>query len=165
MDKPARQINRLYIYLLICLAIGIIVVITNSIAYKHKLSDAAGTISARNLQNTMPYWLECNSSANCGYNQECIPDGRYYRCGCIRGWVSQHHDYVCNYKQRSQLVALILSLVLGFFGIDWYYLSCSNPWYIIAGILKFITLGGFGLWYLIDWIRVLAGVFPDGNGI
>ncbi len=31
-------------------------------------------------------------------------------------------------------------------------------------ILFFITGGGFGLWWLIDLIRIVSGNFPDQNG-
>ncbi|MGB0417886.1 MAG: NINE protein [Acholeplasmataceae bacterium] len=32
------------------------------------------------------------------------------------------------------------------------------------GILFLITSGGFGLWWLIDLIRIFSGNFPDQSG-
>jgi TM2 domain-containing membrane protein YozV len=33
-----------------------------------------------------------------------------------------------------------------------------------TGILQLITLGGFGIWALIDFIMILVGNFTDSNG-
>lgn len=50
---------------------------------------------------------------------------------------------------KSKVVALILS---GELGIDRFYLG-----YIGTGILKLITCGGFGIWWLIDLIMIATG--------
>ena len=50
---------------------------------------------------------------------------------------------------KSKVVALILSIFLGELGIDRFYLG-----YIGTGILKLITCGGFGIWWLIDLIKI-----------
>jgi len=55
-------------------------------------------------------------------------------------------------KQRNFIVAIILSACLGFFGADRFYLGCY-----LTGILKAITFGGFGIWYVVDFIRLLIG--------
>ena len=47
---------------------------------------------------------------------------------------------------KSKWVAFILSLLLGEFGADWFFLSNGDAGYIVAGIFKLLTLGGFGLW-------------------
>lgn len=52
-------------------------------------------------------------------------------------------------KSKSWLVALLLSIIVGSLGIDRFYLG-----YIGTGILKLITLGGFGVWWLIDVILI-----------
>lgn len=71
----------------------------------------------------------------------------------------------CTYQLKSKLTAFLLSFFVGIFGIDWFYLSVSNVVYIILGILKLITVGGLGIWWLVDWIRLLANAFDDGNGM
>jgi TM2 domain-containing membrane protein YozV len=43
------------------------------------------------------------------------------------------------------LTYLLLSLTLGFFGIDRFYKG-----EILWGILKLISGGGFGIWWLVD---------------
>ena len=52
-------------------------------------------------------------------------------------------------KPKSWVVALILSLFLGILGIDRFYMG-----YIGTGILKLITFGGLGVWYLVDIILI-----------
>jgi TM2 domain-containing membrane protein YozV len=60
---------------------------------------------------------------------------------------------------KSWLATLLLSIFLGEFGIDRFYLGKIG-----TGILKLITLGGFGLWWLIDLILVIAGATKDKRG-
>ena len=68
-------------------------------------------------------------------------------------------------ERKDKIVVFLLSFFVGFFGVDWFYLSDGNGGYIVAGIFKILTLGGLGLWWLIDWIRVLADAFPYANGV
>lgn len=66
-------------------------------------------------------------------------------CDCDRDWA----DPECRTPRKSQVVAYLLSLFLGPFGADLFYLG-----YPILGALKLCTLGGCGLWWLLDIIRV-----------
>ena len=66
---------------------------------------------------------------------------------------------------KSRLVAFLISLFLGYFGMDWFYLSDGNVLYMVAGLVKFLTGGGFGIWWLVDIIRILTGAWShDGGG-
>ena len=66
---------------------------------------------------------------------------------------------------KSRLVAFLISLFLGYFGMDWFYLSDGNVLYMVAGLVKFLTGGGFGIWWLVDVIRILTGAWShDGGG-
>ena len=56
-------------------------------------------------------------------------------------------------------VALVLSIFLGELGIDRFYLG-----YIGTGILKLITCGGFGIWWLIDLIMIATGKLKPKDG-
>ncbi len=52
----------------------------------------------------------------------------------------------------SQVVALLLVILVGVIGIHRFYLG-----YVGIGILQIITLGGCGVWTLIDLIRIVTG--------
>ena len=63
-------------------------------------------------------------------------------------------------SDKDWTVLLILSLLLGGLGVDHFYTGK-----ILTGILKLITLGGCGIWYIIDVIMIATGSFKDSNGI
>lgn len=53
---------------------------------------------------------------------------------------------------KSQLVALIICFFVGVLGIHRFYLG-----YTWQGIVQLLTLGGCGIWSLIDFIRIIIG--------
>ena len=57
------------------------------------------------------------------------------------------------------LVSLVLCFFFGYLGVHRFYLG--HP---VTGILQFITLGGCGIWTLIDFIILLSGGMTDGDG-
>ncbi|MDR2481707.1 MAG: TM2 domain-containing protein [Spirochaetaceae bacterium] len=57
------------------------------------------------------------------------------------------------------LALLLLSIFLGQFGIDRFYAGKIG-----TGILKLITVGGCGIWWLIDLIMIICGKFTDSHG-
>ena len=61
--------------------------------------------------------------------------------------------------QKSFLVTWLLSLFLGVLGIDRFYLGKIG-----TGIVKLITIGGFGIWAFIDLIMVLVNKTTDSSG-
>ncbi len=62
-------------------------------------------------------------------------------------------------SEKSWLVALLLSITVGGLGIDRFYLGKIG-----TGILKLITAGGFGIWWLIDLILIATGKMKDSEG-
>ena len=62
-------------------------------------------------------------------------------------------------KRREFLVALLLSIFVGGLGIDRFYMG-----YIGLGILKLVTLGGCGVWTLIDIILIATRKLNDADG-
>lgn len=111
---------------------------------------------------------QCQDDSVCG-NGVCEPnkniDGTVIgsECDCDTEYISIDND-MCNYHQLSGLVALLLSIFLGGCGIDRCFLSRGNGCCICLGILKGITLGGFGIWYIIDIVLIATANLNDGNG-
>jgi TM2 domain-containing membrane protein YozV len=62
-------------------------------------------------------------------------------------------------EQKSFLVALLLSILVGQLGVDRFYLG-----YIGLGILKLLTAGGCGIWWIIDIILIATKQLKDVNG-
>ena len=60
---------------------------------------------------------------------------------------------------KSFMVTWLLSLFLGCFGVDRFYLGKVG-----TGLLKLLTFGGFGVWALIDLVITLAGKQTDKAG-
>lgn len=61
-------------------------------------------------------------------------------------------------KGKSQLIALLLSIFVGLIGVHRFYLG-----YIWQGIVQILTIGGLGIWALIDIIRIVIGdLKPNG---
>ena len=60
---------------------------------------------------------------------------------------------------RSQMTAYVLSWLLGWCGADRFYLG-----FIGLGIVKLLTFGGCGVWYIVDLIIVGVGSMRDAEG-
>ena len=61
--------------------------------------------------------------------------------------------------EKSKTTALILSILLGGIGVDRFYLGCVG-----SGILKLITGGGFGIWWIIDIVLIATGNMKSLKG-
>jgi len=62
------------------------------------------------------------------------------------------------FSDKDFLTALLLSIFLGGLGIDRFYLGYTG-----LGIAKLLTLGGCGVWQLIDLILIAMRNIPDSN--
>ncbi len=62
-------------------------------------------------------------------------------------------------NEKSWIATLLLCLFLGGIGVHRFYVGKVG-----TGILQLITLGGCGIWTLIDLIMILVGKFTDKDG-
>jgi TM2 domain-containing membrane protein YozV len=60
---------------------------------------------------------------------------------------------------KSQIIAAVLAFVVGVLGIHRFYLGYTG-----IGIAQLLTLGGCGIWALIDLIRIIIGDLKPKDG-
>ena len=63
------------------------------------------------------------------------------------------------FSKRDWLVTLILSILVGSLGVDRFYLGKIG-----TGILKLITFGGLGIWWIIDIVLIALKRLNDKQG-
>jgi len=85
-----------------------------------------------------------------------VPDGGKFcpGCGADAGVAPVAVD-----DGKDWLVALLLSIFVGEFGVDRFYLG-----HIGLGVLKLVTGGGCGIWWLVDVILIATNSLKDGQG-
>jgi hypothetical protein len=63
------------------------------------------------------------------------------------------------FSPKNWVVALVLSVLVGYVGVDRFYLGRGG-----LGFVKLITVGGGGLWWIIDIILIATKTARDGSG-
>lgn len=62
-------------------------------------------------------------------------------------------------SNKDFLTTLLLAIFLGYLGIHRFYTNNTG-----IGVLQLITLGGCGVWTIIDIIILVTGSYKDGDG-
>lgn len=62
-------------------------------------------------------------------------------------------------SDKQWLVTLLLAFFLGSLGVHRFYTG-----YTVIGVVQLLTLGGCGIWALIDIIMIAIGKFTDAQG-
>ena len=63
-------------------------------------------------------------------------------------------------NDKNFVLEATLCFLLGVFGVHRFY--CGK---IISGVLMVFTIGGLGIWALVDFVIVCFGEFTDSQGI
>lgn len=63
-------------------------------------------------------------------------------------------------SEKGFVPTLLLCFFLGIFGVHRFYVGKIG-----TGILMVLTLGGLGIWSLVDFIIIACGNFKDKNGL
>jgi len=63
------------------------------------------------------------------------------------------------YSDKEWLTTVLLSWLLGTFGVDRFFLGYTG-----LGVAKLLTCGGLGVWSIIDLVLVLLRKIPDAQG-
>ncbi|EFC38190.1 predicted protein [Naegleria gruberi] len=79
-------------------------------------------------------------------------------CVGPRSW---HQLFPCKtiYSNFQFVTALVLSVFAGIFGADRFYLQ-----HIVLGVIKLLTLGGVGVWWIVDIGLLVAGIIVPADG-
>ena len=62
-------------------------------------------------------------------------------------------------KGKDWLATLLLCIFLGGMGIHRFYTG-----HFLIGVVQLFTLGGFGIWTMIDLVRIISGSYRDKRG-
>mmetsp|Transcript_26204 Transcript_26204/g.57635 ORF Transcript_26204/g.57635 Transcript_26204/m.57635 type:complete len:526 (-) Transcript_26204:307-1884(-) len=102
------------------------------------------TCTVKDLDQT----LQCSGRGYCKAWDLDSASSKLAFCACDRDWTGPE----CKQRRKSQAKAFFISLFGGIFGLDYFYLGLMG-W----GIVKFLSLGGLGFWWLFDVVRIGCG--------
>ena len=63
---------------------------------------------------------------------------------------------------KSKMVTILLAIIPSMFGVCGIHRFYTG--HIVIGILQFLTVGGCGIWQIIDLIFIFTGKYTDSNG-
>ena len=95
---------------------------------------------------------------NCAKCGKEVPEGSKFCPGCAAESAPTAAPVAAD-DSKDWLTALLLSIFLGQLGVDRFYMG-----YIGLGVLKLLTGGGCGIWWLVDVILIATDSLKDAKG-
>lgn len=117
------------------------------------MPSSASTLNSCSLER-LSQSLQCSGRGVCKLWHKDALDNTLAFCECDEAWA----DPECRTRRRSQTVAYLLSMFFGIFGADQFYLG-----FVGYGILKLFTLGGVGIWWMYDVVRIGSASVPTSS--
>ncbi len=78
---------------------------------------------------------------------------------CPTCGAAQEGGQLVSASDKRLLPAVLLCMLFGVFGAHRFYVGKVG-----TGILQLLTLGGLGIWWMVDLIMLIVGAFSDGRG-
>ena len=69
-------------------------------------------------------------------------------------------QYYAQSQPKDWLTTLLLCIFLGWLGVHRFYTG-----HIVIGVIQLLTVGGCGIWALIDLIMIITDSYRDSNGL
>lgn len=102
----------------------------------------------------MPFCPSCGAEIQNEKAVVCI------KCGVALAPQGNVSNQFGEFSDKEWIVAILLCFFLGCFGVHRFYTG-----HIGIGIVQLLTLGGCGIWALIDFILLIMGNVTDVNGL
>ena len=105
--------------------------------------------------------VACGTPPKAGdkYCNNCKAETNASAAICMKCGVSLKGENPILGEGKDWLTTLLLCFFLGFLGIHRFYTGHTG-----IGVVQLLTLGGCGIWTLIDFIIIIVGNFKDAKG-